>query len=121
MRPSTVAYGSGGETGSITCVGTIDGHRVTGPGSFGFEGIYTGDCFSNVGSGTYFFTVPTDTGLAHFAGTYTESRLGLTGPVNGSQPGARFTGGHVTVPTKGNCVTTPVTEVLAYMVGSFSG
>lgn len=119
--PGTVAYGSGGETGSITCVGTIDSHRVRGPGSFGFEGTYTGDCFSNVGSGTYSFTVPTDAGRKHFSGTYTESRLGHTGPVNASQAGARFTGHHVVVPTKGDCVTTPVTDALVYMVGSLRG
>lgn len=42
MKRSTVAYGSGGETGSVTCVGTFDGHRVTGPGSFGFAGMAAG-------------------------------------------------------------------------------
>lgn len=43
------------------------------------------------------------------------------GPVYASQPGAHFTGHHVVVPTQGDCVSTPVTEALTYLVGSFSG
>jgi len=117
---STGTYGTGGETGTITCSGTVDGHRVTGPGSFGFKGTYTGECFGNVGSGTYFFTVPTDVGQMHFTGTYTETRIGLTGPVEASQPGARFSGPLVVAPTKGDCVTAPVTEVLINIAGTFS-
>ena len=57
----------------------------------------------------------------HVAGTFTENRLGLTGPVNGSQPGARFTGRFIVVPTQGDCITRPLTDARVHMAGSFSG
>lgn len=113
-------YGTGGETGTITCLGTLEGHRVTGAGTFGFEGTYTGDCFGNVGSGTYFFTVPTEVGPKHFTGSFTERRTGFTGPVEASQPGGRFQGRFLALPRKGDCFTTPLTEVLINMAGTFA-
>ncbi|HEV3365664.1 MAG TPA: hypothetical protein VG795_16290, partial [Acidimicrobiia bacterium] len=119
LTSSTGTYGSGGETGTITCLGSLDGHRVTGPGTFGFEGVYTGDCFGNVGSGTYFFTIPTDVGSKHFTGSYTERRTGFNGPIQASQPGGRFQGVFLALPQKGDCLTSPVTEVVINMAGTF--
>jgi hypothetical protein len=121
LTTSTISYGSHGETGSISCVGQINGHTVTRPGSFGFEGTYTGDCLSNVGSGRYSITVPTDAGSLHSTGMFMESRLGASGPVDASQPEGHFSGYHVVAPTRGDCVNSPVTEALVYMVGSLSG
>lgn len=117
---STGTYGSGGETGTITCLGTLDGYRVTGPGTFGFEGVYTGNCFGNTGSGTYSFTVPTEVGAKHFTGTYTERRTGFNGPIQASQPGGRFEGFFFVSPQKGDCLTAPVTEVVVDMAGTFA-
>jgi len=119
LTSSTGTYGSGGETGTITCLGSLDGHRVAGPGTFGFEGVYTGDCFGNIGSGTYFFTVPTDVGSKHFTGSYTERRIGFNGPIQASQPGGRFQGVFLVLPQKGDCLTSPVTEVVINMAGTF--
>jgi hypothetical protein len=115
----TGTYGTAGEAGSITCAGTIEGHRVTGSGSFGFHGTYIGDCFGNVGSGTYSFTVPTDGGPVRIAGTYTETRTGLTGPVQASHPRGGFRGRFAVVPSKGDCFTTPLTGVLINIAGAF--
>jgi hypothetical protein len=120
LTSSTGTYGTSGETGTIICSGTVDGHRVTGPGSFGFRGTYTGDCFGNVGSGTYSFTVPTEAGPMHFAGTYSETRTGFTGPVRASQRGARFSGAFVVVPIKGDCASEPVTQVSINILGTFT-
>jgi hypothetical protein len=80
-----------------------------------------GTCLSDHGSGTYFFTVPTDAGPVHFAGTYTESSVGPIGHIAGSHPGARLMGDFVFHPTQGDCVSTPVTEALLYGVGVWTG
>ena len=112
LTPSTGSDGSGGETGSINCAGMFDGHRVMGPGAFGFQStVYTSTCLGDTAAGnTYFFTVPTDAGPMHFVGTFSDIRIGLTIVVNGSQPGARASGVFVVVPTKGNCITDPLTD-----------
>lgn len=124
LSPRSGTYGSGGETGSITCEGTIYGHSVTGPGSFGFEGHYrAGDCLSHNGSGTSFFTVPTDAGPVHVAGgTFRESRIGLNGAARASHAGGiHFVGTYVVVPTQGNCITTVLTDGRAHLAGSLRG
>jgi hypothetical protein len=131
MTKGTGIYGTGvgitgEETGTIMCVGTINGHRVTGPGTFGHKGrTWDGDCFGNQGAGTFSYTIPTTEGRQHVTGTYTESR-GVTqeGPVEAEQPGAVFYGRHQVVPTGvvtsgQNCTDRPVTEVDAVLVGIF--
>ena len=120
LTPSTGTYGSGGETGTISCLGSLDGHRVTGRGTFGFEGVYTGDCFGNTGSGTYSFTVPTEAGSKHFTGSYSERRTGFNGSIQASQPGGHFQGAFLVLPQKGDCLTSPVTEVVINMAGTFA-
>jgi hypothetical protein len=117
---------TGAETGVITCAGTINGHWVTGPGTFGHKGkTWDGNCFGNQGAGTYSYTVPTAAGVEHATGTYTESR-GITqeGPAEARQPGAVFYGRHQVLPTGfvtswQNCINKPITEVDAVMVGVF--
>lgn len=107
--PSSGTFDTGGETGSIICTGTFNGHRVTGPGSFGNEGTYTGICILGATSGRYFITVPTDAGPMHFAPTYA-STFAAVGLDDGSQPGIRWTGFEVALFTHGDCVTAPVTK-----------
>jgi hypothetical protein len=119
LTSSTGTYGTAGEAGTMLCLGSVDGNRVTGPGTFGFEGTYTGDCFGNVGSGTYSFTLPTESGSRHFTGSYTERRTGFNGPVEASQPGGRFHGVFVVLPREGDCVSTPVTGVVINIAGTF--
>jgi hypothetical protein len=67
--PISGTFDTGGD-GLYNCAGTFNGHRVTGPGSFGNGGTYTGVCVLGATSGRYFITVPTDAGLMHFAPTY---------------------------------------------------
>jgi hypothetical protein len=117
---------TGAEMGLITCAGVINGHRVTGPGTFGHNGrTWDGDCFGNQGAGTYSFTVPTSGGVQHVTGTYTESRgINQEGPVEARAPGAFFYGRHQVLPTGvvtswEDCRDRPVTEVDAVMVGYF--
>lgn len=94
-------------------MGTFYGHRVTGPGSFGDEGIYTGTCVLVHTSGRYLFTVPADAGPMHFVATYAANSIGLVARTDGSLPGARLTGVDIFVPTRGDCVTTPATEAIS--------
>ena len=81
---------TGAETGLFSCAGVINGHRVTGPGTFGHKGrTWDGDCFGNQGAGTYSYTVPTTGGVQHGTGTYAESRgINQEGPVEGRESGA---------------------------------
>jgi hypothetical protein len=112
LTTSSGTLGSGDETGSIVCVGTFNGHRVTGPGSFGTKGTYTAICVLGQVSGRYSITVPTDAGPMHFAPTFTATPIGVVSPIEGSQPGMHLTGLEVFVFKRGNCVTAPVTEAM---------
>jgi hypothetical protein len=87
MTTGSGHYESRGETGTINSIGAIDGRRVTGAGTFGFDGTYTdANCLTNRGTGTYFFTIPTDAGSLHVSGTFVETRFGLGGPVDARSP-----------------------------------
>lgn len=117
---------TGAETGLITCAGTVNGHRVTGRGTFGHQGqTWDGTCFGNQGAGTYSYTIPTVGGVQHVTGTYTESRgMNQEGPLEARQPGAAFSGRHQVLPTGvvtsgEDCGSKPVTEVDAVLVGVF--
>jgi hypothetical protein len=130
MTKGTGIYGTGvridgAETGRMTCVGMINGHWVTGPGTFGHKGnTWDGSCFGNQGAGTFSYTIPTAGGPQHITGTYTESRgINQEGPVEARQPGAVFSGRHQVLPpgvtSWQDCINRPVTEVDAVLVGSF--
>lgn len=123
MTPNSPTFTSAGETGSIHCEGTIHGHTVTGPGSFGFDGTLTdSSCLSHSGSGTSYFTVPTDAGPLHIAGGgFTIKGLGVFGSVEATHADVHFTGSYVLLPTRGNCVTDPVTDARVLMKGSLRG
>ena len=116
------SFASGGETGTINCVGTIDGHAVTGPGSFGFEGTFTGtSCLSHQTSGTSSLTLPTDAGPVHVGGGgFRSSGLGLNGTVeathNNPAP-VHFSGAYLMVPQQGTCATAPMTDASVSMIG----
>lgn len=113
-------YGTGDETGSVNCVGSINGHRVSGVGTFGFEGTFSGNCMSGSGSGTYTKTIPTDQGILRLTGTFKERRLGLSSTVDSAgQAGGQ--GQYVALPTKGDCISAPVTHVLVTMVDRLGG
>jgi hypothetical protein len=120
MTPNSGAFHSAGETGSIDCVGRIHGHTVTGPGSFGFDGTLTdSSCLAHKGSGTSFFTVPTDAGPVHISGGgFTITGIGVFGNVEATHTDVRFIGSYILLPVKGNCVTAPVTEGRVLMTGS---
>jgi hypothetical protein len=122
MVPTSGTETSGGETGSIACTGTFDGQRVTGPGTFGYEGTFTGiTCLFDSAplSGRYSFTVPTDAGSLHFTGTITDARIAVIDRFDLSQSGAHLTGSAAVVPINGTCLITPTTDILITILGSF--
>jgi hypothetical protein len=124
LTPTSGTETSHGETGSIRCTGRFDGHRVTGPGTFGYEGEFTQITCLSDGiplSGRYSFTIPTESGPQRFAGSITDARIGLVDQFRLSQPEAQFTGIALIVPTAGECVLTPVTDIVISMFGSFTG
>jgi hypothetical protein len=104
-----------GETGTINCVGAINGHDVTGPGTLGLEGVIRGTCLGGTGSATLSLTVATSAGSekVSFPATITwgpgvgfKFSDSLVGPLT-----------FAFYPTVGDCVTTAATE--AVQVGEF--
>jgi hypothetical protein len=111
----------GGKSATVTCAGTFDGKLATGSGTFDFEGKYTdGTCLGHRGAGTYSMTIPTTTGPITLSGTFAENRTAASGFPVGSHPGAVFNGHYDVVPTRGDCVITPITEVTFVMSGTFT-
>lgn len=122
MIPSSGTISSHGQTGSITCLGTIGGARVTGPGSIGADETYTAaTCVSHASSGTARISVPTTAGAKHLFGTLTVQRTALVFREDIRFANARFSGIGVAILTKGTCFVTPLREVLAVVTGSLSG
>ncbi|HUR48140.1 MAG TPA: hypothetical protein VMY88_01225 [Acidimicrobiales bacterium] len=109
MTPADFTYTTGGETGMIICVGTVRGHPVTGPGTVGEQGTGNGSCSGGTVTGAYTMTIPTDAGQQRLRVPYT--KLNFVGPL-GARPTPELAGGFTFVPTRGDCVTTPITEVV---------
>jgi hypothetical protein len=112
----TASFGqftSGGETGVIDCRGTLRGHQVTGPGTYGESGAYgpgpTGgaDCTNGTGAGDFTATIPTDAGPQRVEGIVSFSWVGATGAVfDGRFPAVfRVSAG------QGDCFNEPAREL----------
>ena len=113
---------SGGERGSITCIGKIAGHRVTGPGSVGLDETYTrASCLSHVGTGTVRVTLPTTAGVMRMVGNATSRRTALVLRAEVRFPAGRFSGIGAAIPTQGNCLLTPLRRALITVTGSLAG
>jgi len=106
-------FSSHGETGAIECQGEIMGRRVTGPGTFGEEGVVEGTCGSGTGSATFSFTVVTSGGPLHL-----RMPVSFTyGPLTGVTTSESFPGVFVVVPMMGDCLTAPVTRIAVTRAG----
>lgn len=122
MTPSSGTFTTFGQTGSITCIGRIGGHRVTGPGTIGADETYTrGTCATHVGAGVVRLTVPTTGGAKHMVGTLTVRRTALVVSPEVRFPGARFRALGVVVPTQGDCIIAPQRRALVLVAGVLSG
>jgi hypothetical protein len=122
VTPGSGALTSQGETGTLTCAGTIDGQRVTGPGTVGLDESYTnGGCLSHVGRGTASITVPTTAGAKHLVGAATSRRTALLLSADVRFPGAHFGGIGLAVPLRGSCLLTPMRQALISVTGTLKG
>lgn len=106
---------SGGESGTVDCVGSLDGAEITGPGTWGFEGkLSEANCVEGgKGTGRILMTVPTAAGNRHFE-EFIEFAFGPVGaypPLVGDWVGDRTSGVFVVAPAEGDCVTAKVTKV----------
>ncbi len=108
-----VTFTSHGETGTITCIGQVNGNTVTGTGTFGEVGTFRGTCASGNGSATFSFTVPTTAGPATFSVPVTFTYAAGVG----LSSSAVFPGTFVVVPTAGDCLLTPVSRIAVVRVG----
>jgi len=121
LAPGSGTLTSHGESGIITCIGTIAGHRVTGPGTVGLDESYArGDCLSHVGTGTATLTVPTTAGPVLMAGAATSRRTGLALHAEVEFPGARFDGAGLAIPLQGSCLISPMRQALITVSGRLS-
>ncbi|MGH2690055.1 MAG: hypothetical protein ACRDKW_14800 [Actinomycetota bacterium] len=116
LTPGTSTFSSGGQTGSISCAGSVMGHDVTGPGTIGEEGRAQGTCTAGTGSATFHMTIPTTGGPVDLSFPVEFTIAGAVG----SRPGGPMPGGFVFAPLEGDCVTTPVTRIAVVMYGVLS-
>jgi hypothetical protein len=111
--PSRGSFTTGGETGTVACVGVMFGQEVLGPGTFGFVGQYgaapaQGDtCEGGQGQGLFSFHIPTSLGLVHAEIPFTESFVGNAGQFFGAGPVADVSCLYQMRPTEGDCLTSP--------------
>lgn len=122
LTPSSGTQTTNGETGSISCVGTLAGHRITGAGSIGYDMAHTGaSCASENGSGTVRATIPTTAGPKHAVGALTVRRTALAIRADVRFPGLRYSGVGVAIPKQGMCPLIPMRRALLVFTGTLSG
>lgn len=115
-QASSGTFDSGGQTGTVSCDGPVDGRQPTGAGTFGVAGHYAGQgpdgCASGgQGDGVQDFTLPTDGGSTSVRNTMTFTYGARGGGVGGEIKGDRYSGTFEVHPKKGDCFSSPVTEV----------
>lgn len=110
---------SNGQTGSLECFGTLEGRRITGPGSVGFVERHTsGTCRGHTGTGRVHLVIPTTAGDKHLYGALAVRRTGLTVRVKVRFPNLRYNGNGVIFPRMGDCTSTPLEQIRVTMTGT---
>ena len=118
-NPGSGKLTSNGQTGSIECFGTIEGARVTGPGTLGFvERHKNGSCRGHVGTGRVHLVIPTTDGPADMVGALSVRRTALTVRVKVRFPGVRYSGNGVIFPRLGDCTSSPIEQIKVTMTGT---
>lgn len=116
LVPGSSTFSSNGQTGTIHCAGAVMGHAVTGPGTIGEEGRAHGTCAGGTGAGTFWMTIPTTAGPVNISFPVEFTTTGTAG----LRPAGPMPGGFFFAPLKGDCVTTPVTQIAVVMYGTLS-
>jgi hypothetical protein len=99
-------FTSNGEKWDLYCQGLVRGREVTGPGTFGEDGVIEGTCTAGQGKVNFSFTIPAAGGDQKFRLTF---RF-VYGPGGGTSQTTDFPGVFVFFPTAGDCQNQPVTE-----------
>ncbi|MGQ0464902.1 MAG: hypothetical protein ACT4QG_06240 [Sporichthyaceae bacterium] len=107
-------YASNGQNGTITCQGEVNGSPVTGPGTVEDRGKGSGSCMGGKVEGVNIVTIPTAKGPQTFT---IPVRADFNGPLGIRNPAPDYPGGFLFAPTKGDCVTGPITEVIVQIPG----
>lgn len=120
--PSSGTQTTGGQSGTVACVGKINGRRITGIGSIGYDSTYTaGTCASESASGTVRATIPTAAGDEQLVGALTVQRTALIIRAQVKFGGVRYSGIGPAIPLQGNCtLATPLQRVLIVLTGTIS-
>lgn len=121
FNPSSGTVSGHGSDGSLICTGTVDGDRVTAPGSIQVDYAYEGaTCLGHVGIGTAHWNIPTIAGVKHLVGSLVVRRTALVILAEVRFPGASANPIGAVVPVVGNCVLTPLQGVLVSVSGLLS-
>ena len=119
--PSAGTQTTDGETGTIACVGKLNGRRVTGLGTVGFDATYNdATCAAESSSGTVTVTIPTTVGDQHLVGSLTVRRTALGIRAEAQFDGSHYSGAGFAIPLQGNCLVTPLQRVLIVLTGTIS-
>lgn len=122
MTPSSGTYTSNGDTGTMTCEGSVAGRTFTGEGTRGEAGRYgigkpnTCADLDGIGKHTWSSTMPTDRGPLKLGGPV-DVAYGFFqggGIVGGTIEGKSMYGEFTVIPLHGDCVTTPLTKVFVH-------
>ncbi len=114
---ATPSQGTVSHSGSITCIGSIHGHEITGPGRLEESGTYSGSCAEGTGEGNLTLTLPTTEGQKTLEFTDTIEWTGTFGRFQSEVLSGTFQ----FVPTQGDCVTRPVTRAHLVAQGVLQG
>ncbi len=106
--------------GVIECDGLVDGHQATGPGPFRMSGVdgvpplVQGTCLFDHGFGDADYTVKTSGGDVRV-----RERFSFTGGALGYFISPSLTATYEILPTKGDCITSPVVQRTLLGQGTF--
>jgi hypothetical protein len=113
---NTGTFTTGGETGTVTCDGPVNGKMPTGPGTYGGSGRYgtenPDDCANAEGDYQNSITIPTADGPQHLSnrGLWKAGAFQGGGVFGGTFTGETADGTFEVTPKEGDCVTKPLTK-----------
>jgi hypothetical protein len=117
VTPRSAKLTTGGPTGRVTCSGHVYGKPITGPGTAAFrQRVVASTCGYGSGTGEARLELPTAAGTVKVQYPFAFHYVGATGSFMGS----KASGGFVFAPTKGNCLTAPVTKVHVEAFGALT-
>jgi hypothetical protein len=105
-----------GSIGTISCLGSLNGHNIVGPGSLTNEGVLLGTCLAGSGGGEFHLSIPTDHGIVLVSEKYVSHYVGVAGTFSGPV----FSGAFQFLPQVGDCLLTPLTQVTVLAQGAIA-